>query len=123
MDVEAILIVGIVFGTIYSLARLVAETSTRRKLIEKGLVDERVKQIFSSSSELSILNNLKWGMVLVGIGSGFVAYQYLDFRWHGEAAIGIMFIMAGLGFLIYYPIAQKRLREIEERDRHRDISQ
>ena len=123
MDVEAILIVGIVFGTIYSLAKLVADAGTRRRLIDKGLVDERVKQIFSNHSELSILNNLKWGMILVGIGSGFLAYQFMDFRWQGEAAIGIMFIMAGLGFLIYYPIAQKRLREIEERDKQRNNPQ
>ena len=32
------LIVGIVFGTIYSLAKLVADAGTRRRLIDKGLV-------------------------------------------------------------------------------------
>jgi len=33
-----------------------------------------------------------------------------------EGAVGLVFIFGGLGFLIYYPLAQKRLKEIERRD-------
>lgn len=119
---ESIIIVPVLFLSIVWIVKIVSENKTRQKLIDKGVVDEKIKDLFANQAELSVLANLKWGMILIGLGLAFFVYQFLDYRWHSEGILGLMFILSGAGFLIYYPIAQNRLREIERRRGQRDIS-
>ena len=111
---EAFLIVSVIFLSMAWVVKIVADAITRRKLIEKGVADERVKMVFGSS-EMSALANLKWGMVLVAVGLAFFLSQYLPYYLEHEGAIGLILIFAGIAFLIYFPIAQKRLKEIQKR--------
>ncbi|MBU0982338.1 MAG: hypothetical protein KKA42_00595 [candidate division Zixibacteria bacterium] len=115
---EGALITGIVFLSIVAIVKMIGDNRTKRQLIEKGAVDEQVKRMLLGHSELSTLSNLKWGMVLVGIGLAAILSRWLPYYWSDEGALGLVFLFAGLGFLIYYPIAQKRLREIERRQQN-----
>jgi len=119
---ESIIIVPVLFLSIVWIVKIVAENRTRQKLIDKGVIDEKIKDMFANQAELSILSNLKWGMILVGIGVAFFSYQLFDLRLHDEGIFGLMLILAGAGFLIYYPIAQNRMKEIERRRNQRDAS-
>jgi hypothetical protein len=111
---EAVLILAVIFFSVAWIVKIVADSNTRRKLIEKGVADERVKMVFGSS-EMSALANLKWGMVLVAVGLAFFLSQYLPYYLEEEGAIGLVLIFAGVAFLIYFPIAQKRLKEIQKK--------
>lgn len=113
---EAPLIVGIVFISIVTIVKIVVDSSTRRRMLETGNLDDRTKRLMMNQVELSTLSNLKWGMILIGIGVAAMASEIWPYYLSDEGAIGLVFLFAGLGFLIYYPIAQKRLREIERRD-------
>ncbi len=113
---EAPLIVGIVFFSVVTIVKIVVDSSTRRRMLETGNLDDRTKRLMMSQAELSTLSNLKWGMILIGIGLAALLSQLMPYRFSDEGAIGLVFLFAGLGFLIYYPIAQKRLREIEQRN-------
>jgi len=113
---EAPLIVGIVFFSIVTIVKIVVDSSTRRRMLETGTLDDRMKRLLLSQAELSTLSNIKWGMILIGIGLAALLSQLLPYWFSDEGAIGLVFLFAGLGFLIYYPIAQKRLKEIERRN-------
>ena len=117
---EAALIVGIVFFSLVAMVKLLTDWRTRRHLIEKGVVDERVKQLFGIS-ELSVLSNLKWGMVLIGVGLASFLSRWLPYYMDDEGTIGLILIFAGLAFLIYFPIAQKKLKDVE-RSESRPVS-
>jgi len=112
---ESIIIVPVLFLSIVWIVKIVAENRTRQKLIDKGVVDEKIKDMFANQAELSVLSNLKWGMIMIAIGTAFFAYQMFDLRLHDEGVFGLMLILAGAGFLIYYPMAQNLLKEIERR--------
>lgn len=112
---QEVLIVGIVFLSVVSIVKIIADTKTRNQLLEKGAVDEKTRQALVGYSELSVLNNLKWGMVLIGIGAAGLLSHLMPYYWSDEGAVGLIFLFAGIGFLVYYPIAQKRLKEIEQR--------
>jgi uncharacterized membrane protein len=113
---EAPLIVGIVFFSVVTIVKIVVDSSTRRRMLETGTLDDRTKRLMMSQAELSTLSNLKWGMILIGIGLAALLSQLMPYSFSDEGAIGLVFLFAGLGFLIYYPIAQKRLKEIEQRN-------
>lgn len=113
------LIVGIVFFSLVSVVKIIADHRTRSRLIEKGAVDDRTRWLLAGHSDLVILNNLKWGMVLVGIGLASLLSYWLDDYFYKEGALGLIFVFAGLGFLVYYPLAQRRLRDIERREAER----
>jgi hypothetical protein len=108
-----IIIVGIIFFTVAWVIRILADTKTRNRLIDKGLVNPQVKHLFNQHEDLRTLSSLKWGMVLVAIGAAALISQLFPDYTDGEITIGLMFLFAGLAFLIYYPIAEKRMKKLQ----------
>ena len=111
---EEALIVGIVFASIVAVVKIIADAATKRRLLEKAAANVEVAQALSTNPELMNLSSLKWGMVLVGIGVAWLVSSWMPYYWHDEAVLGLMFLLAGLGMLIYYPIAQKKIKQIEQ---------
>jgi len=85
------------------------DNKTRRLLIEKGMVDEKVKFLYGEHDRS--LSSIKWGMVLIGIGLALLIGQIYRYDLSDEATIGLMFLFAGLGFIIYYFLAKKKMSE------------
>ena len=115
-----VLIPAVVFGSIVLIIKIVTDARTRNKLIDQGMVDEKVKYLFAKDIRLQRLSSLKWGLVLVGIGlSLMITYAYPELFDDG-GTFGLMFLFAGVAFLIYYAVAQKQLSK-SDRD-HDQIS-
>jgi hypothetical protein len=114
---EEALIVGIVFASIVAVVKIIADASTRRRLMEKAASDIEATRALRLHPEMVNLSSLKWGMVLVGIGLAWLSSRWMPGYWHDETTIGLMFLLAGIGMLVYYPIAQKKLKEIEQEER------
>ena len=110
---EAPLIVGIVFLSIVAVIKIISDTVVRNKLISNGLVDDRVKHLFGLP-ELNLLSNLKWGMVLVGVGIASLLSEVFPYYMETEGTIGLMLIFAGLAFLIYFAVAKSRVNKHKE---------
>ncbi len=102
---------AIVFGAFVLMFKIVADYLTRKRLIEKGLVDEKVKYLYRGSAEAQALSNLKWGIVLIGIGVAAVLSYWFPRDVSEEGTIGLMFIFAGIGFLAYYFMAPKMIKK------------
>ena len=64
------------------LLKIVTDTFTRHKLINKGLIDEKVKYLFTQQQAAQPLSSMKWGMVLVAIGLALLLKQF----WPGYVA-------------------------------------
>ena len=94
----------IVFGYII---KIISDNRVRNKLIEKGLVNEDVKNLYADRLADRNLSSLKWGLVLVGIGLAFFIGQMFREEIANEITAGGMFVFAGIGFLVYYFIAKK----------------
>ncbi len=111
---EDVLITIAVFGGIAVLFRIITDTMTRHKLINAGLVDEKVKYLFTRQHQSQSLTNIKWGMILVGIGLALLIKQLLPYYVADETMFGLMFLFAGIAYLVYYVIADKRTRRNSE---------
>jgi len=106
-----VLMAAVVFSGIALVFKIIADSITRNKLINKGMVDEKVKYLFRDYTRIQPLNNIKWGFILLGIGLALVLKQILPFYIADESVFGLMFIFAGVDFLVYYFVADKRLKE------------
>lgn len=110
-DFTPVLVLAVIFGGIIGIIRTGSESRFRQKLIDKGLVDEKVQEMLAKSSYCgNNLNNLKWGMVLVAIGAAALISRFIPYDMEDGGTVGLMFIFAGAAFLIYYPIAQRHER-------------
>ncbi len=105
-----------IFGILAWALKSYLDYRTRRQLIEKGLVDEKVRFLYDQSGVSKALSNLKWGIVLVGIGlAALVSFWFPDY-FREEGTIGLMFLFAGFGFLIYYFMAPKNHESATDRN-------
>ena len=114
---EDAIIVGIVFFAIVAVVKIVSDNNTRRRIIERGQVDDKAAKALLTHPEISNLSSLKWGLVLVGVGLAAVFSQWLPYRWTDESILGLMIVLAGAGMLIYYPIAQNRIKQIQNQEK------
>lgn len=103
MQITELLSMAIVFSAIVLVFKIIADYKTKKNLINKGLVDEKIKFLYNHSNRP--LSDIKWGMVLVGIGLAIFAHQILQVS--EESMLGLMFIFAGSAFLIYYAMSKK----------------
>jgi hypothetical protein len=94
--------------------KLLSENKTRRKLIEKGLVDENIKYLFPDKPKDYVSSSLKWGMVAIGIGIAVFIGQMAPRDLVEEVTIGCMLIFGGLALVLYYVIASKKPNRREE---------
>lgn len=111
---ENILIPAVVFAAIVAIVKIISDTMTRHRLISKGMADEKVKHLFAKDAQLQRLSSLKWGMVLIGIGLALFLSQIADEYITDQSVFGLMFLFAGIAFLIYYGIARKHLNGTNE---------
>ncbi|MCK4462507.1 MAG: hypothetical protein KAW46_11925 [candidate division Zixibacteria bacterium] len=89
---------------------MVLDAHTRNRLIDKGLVEEGVKSLYPKIVSPA-LSNLKWGLVLLGIGVASMISFWLPDTISEEGTLGLICIFAGVAFLIYYAIANQREKE------------
>ena len=111
------LIPAVIFFAIYHIVRLISTHLLKRKLIKAeqydhvGILDEPK----TFSEEADRYPSLKWGLVALMTGLGFILIEVLrlfDKEWiDGRDAvlpIGILLVFISLGFLIYFFIMNGR---------------
>lgn len=97
------------FITIAVCIKIISDHKIRRRLIEKGLVEEKIKYLYPNSFQP--LASVKWGLVLIGIGAAFLIGRVFSREISEEITIGLMFLFAGIGFIVYYVMAKKQVEE------------
>ncbi len=106
MDGDIIVPIGIFIAFAYTV-KVLSDNRLRRQLIEKGQVNESVKYLFMDRSDKNVPSSLKGGMVLIGIGVAVLIGQLVPHHMMEEVTIGGMFLLAGLGLVLYYFIASR----------------
>ena len=111
----------VLLGVIAYVVKIILENATRRKLIDKSMVDENVKYLYADVPETRILSALKWGMVAIAIGLAVFVGQMVPSVLREEVTIGCMFIFGGLALVIYYAISKKMLDKAKEENSRKPI--
>ncbi len=117
MNLVEVLPLVIIFPTIFLIVKAALNYSTRKQLIQKGLVNEDIKHLFygnGSNIERYLPSSLKWGLVMVFAGLALVVIKLMPYYIEGEVVFGVMLIAAGAGLLVYYAFASKRAKDAKK---------
>lgn len=117
MDTE-VFVVGIIFFSVVAIVKIISDSNFRKQLIEKGLAEDDVRQLYVATSTSQSMSSLKWGMVLVGMGAALLIGQFFPHYVNDQVTFGLMFLFAGIGFLIYYPIAARLSKENDQNNQN-----
>ena len=101
--VELMIVVAIV-----AVIKIISDNRIKKMLIERGKVDENIKFLYQNKSLSDPLSSVKWGLVLIGFGVALLLAQLFPYTVTDEAMIGLMFLFAGFGFLVYYFMAKSQ---------------
>lgn len=118
MDTE-VFVVGIIFFSVVAIVKIVAEANFRKRLLEKDLAKDGWRQMYGTSAKMQSMSSLKWGMVMVGLGAALLIGQLFPRLIDDQVTFGLMFLFAGIGFLIYYPIAARLSKNNDPHDQNR----
>jgi hypothetical protein len=99
------------FGVLAYIVKIISDNRIRRRLIESGQLDEKIKYLyFRESKSLSEpFNSVRWGLVLIALGLAVLIGQLFPPGDKEQMTVSAMFIMAGLAFLVYYFLAKREI--------------
>lgn len=96
------------FGTaLYFFTRALTDYILKKKMIEKGFVNDDTQAIFKQHTSDGKYSSLKWGMIIFFAGIALIIMEYIPARPDSPMPYGLFAVSVSLGFLIYYFIVQK----------------
>lgn len=106
-------LVVLVFAVI---AKGVIDYLGRRHLIAKGVVPEDRESSNYRATRWSLMSNLKWALICLGFGAAIILYDSFQDVFSMTGGFGLMFLGAGLGYLVYFLIAWRWSKKEEHRN-------
>ncbi len=117
MNTSDVLITAVVFFGIYHILLMFSDFLLKRKLIKAGQYEKVgiLEPIKSVSEESNKYPSLKWGLVALLSGLGFIVIEILrqinpslvDYHY-AVLPFGILLVFVSLGFLIYFFIINSK---------------
>jgi hypothetical protein len=89
----------------------------RMAMLEKGFTADQIRSIahrmFTGQSPIG---SLKWGIIILSIGLAIIVGNFLRTVYNTDESVvaGLIFLFGGLGLVIFYFIAAKKLQNQEE---------
>lgn len=95
-------------GSVYFFAKVMTDYILKKKMIEKGYVNDDTQAIFKEhAANESKFPSLKWGLIFFFLGLGLILMEYIPTSPESPLPYGLIAVSVSLGFLIYYFIVKK----------------
>jgi hypothetical protein len=104
----------VLFLTVPLIIKIVSDNSIKKQLIEKGLVNEKLKYLYSYSFDRGVPVALKWGMVSIAIGLAIFVAQVSPIDIRHEMTFSAMLIFGGAALILYYFVAKKIVKKQQQ---------
>ena len=102
-------ILGTIGATLVLFTRTISDYILKKKMIEKGYVNEDTQAIFKRNTDENKYSSLKWGLIILFGGISLVILEYIPHDTESPLPYGLFAVFVSLGFLIYYFMVKKEL--------------
>jgi hypothetical protein len=108
---EPIAILGSLSTGVYFFVRTMTDYILKKKMIEKGFVNDETQAIFRQHTAENKYASLKWGLIMLAAGLSLIILEYIDVRPESPLPYGLITVSVSLGFLVYYFIVKKEIHK------------
>ena len=100
-------ILGSLGMAVYLFTKIMTDYILKKKMIDKGFVNDETQAIFKQHTNLSRYSSLKWGLIIFFGGLSLIFMEYIPVGPQSPLPYGLLAVSISLGFLIYYVIVRK----------------
>jgi hypothetical protein len=102
-------ILGSFGAALYFFTKALTDYILKKKMIEKGYVNDDTQAIFKTHAADNRFGSLKWGLLAFFGGVSLILMDYMDVRADSTLPYGILAVALSLGFLVYYFVVKKEI--------------
>jgi len=95
-------ILGSLGASAYFFTKALTDYILKKKMIEKGYVNEDTQAIFKRHADENKYSALKWGLIILFGGLALIIMEFIPTRSESPLPYGLLAFSISLGFLIYY---------------------
>jgi hypothetical protein len=106
-----IAILGTLALGVYLFVKTMTDYILKKKMIEKGFVNDDTQAIFKEHTSEGKYASLKWGLIILFVGLSLIIMEYIPVRPESPLPYGLVAVAGSLGFLIYYFIVRKEIQK------------
>jgi hypothetical protein len=100
------------FGTsIYFFTKVMTDYILKKKMIDKGFVNDDTQAIFKQHQGDDRFSSLKWGLIVFFAGLSLVIMEFIQTAPDSPLPYGLFALSVSLGFLIYYFIIKREVNK------------
>jgi hypothetical protein len=103
-------IIGTFGASLYFFTKVLTDYILKKKMIEKGFVNDETQAIFRNNNVPNRYASLKWGLLAFFGGSALILIDQLDMRRQSVAPFGVVLISLSIAFLIYFFIVKRDVK-------------
>jgi hypothetical protein len=111
IDLTTVLVVASIFGSLLLFTMTITNFFLKRKMIDSKQLDPESLSLISKNFTSFKFDNLKWGLILLFGGIGFMLIANLPhfLREDSVLPIGVEMVMVAFGFLTYYFLVKNKV--------------
>lgn len=103
------LVLGTLGTTLVLFTRSISDYILKKKMIEKGYVNDDTQAIFKKNTDENKYSSLKWGLIILFAGLSLIIMEFIDYDTKSPLPYGLFAMFVSIGFLIYYFMVKKEL--------------
>ena len=94
-------------GAVYFFVKVMTDYILKKKMIEKGYVNDDTQAIFKQHTADNKYSSLKWGLIVFFGGLSLIIMEYVSVRPESPLPYGLFAVSVSFGFLLYYFLVKK----------------
>jgi hypothetical protein len=102
-----IAIMGSFSAGAYFFTKVLTDYQLRKRMVDKGYVNEETQAIFKQHKADNKAASLKWGLIIFFAGMALILMEYIPVGPESPLPYGLFSVSVSLGFLIYYFTVKK----------------
>jgi hypothetical protein len=87
--------------------RAITDYILKKKMIDKGYVNEETQSIFKQHANDNKYSSLKWGLIIFFGGFSLILMEFIDFDNRSPFPYGLFAVSVSFGFLLYYFLVKR----------------
>lgn len=105
-----IAIMGSFSAGTYFFTKVLTDYQLRKRMVDKGYVNEETQAIFKQHKADNKAASLKWGLIIFFAGLALILMEYIPVGPESPLPYGLFSVFVSLGFLIYYFMIKKDVK-------------